>query len=79
MPLLHCIVAADCPYGDSNDAELIDNWMNHTYGNKVRFGITCGFDGGEFTGSCDRAAYDAAREVGLHFFPPADMAHATAL
>lgn len=75
-------LAAGEPLGRSDymdEEDLIRTWVSATYGAPVFQGITCGFDNVPQHSGCDKAAYLAAREASAQLFPPADMAHATAL
>lgn len=75
-------LAAGEPLGYADymaEEDAIKTWVIALYGAPVFQGITCGFDNVPQHEGCDKAAYLAAREASAHLFPPADMAHATAL
>lgn len=61
-------VQSGCPIGDSDSGPIVAEWARAVYGDKVFRGIISGFDGGEYTESADRYAYDEARKVHDKFF-----------
>mgnify|MGYP003491029375 CR=1 FL=1 len=75
-------LAAGEPLGRSDymdEEDLIRVWVSATYGAPVYQGITCGFDNVPQHEGCDAQAFAAGRAAAQQLFPPADMAHATAL
>lgn len=74
-------LAAGEPLGHADymdEDDMIKAWVTTVYGRNVFQGITCGFDDAPLHDGCCPRAYWAAKQAAEHFFPPADMAHATA-